>query len=76
MVFKSKHERISKKKDISRYLPRAFYLFGIGTDFGGDSILVLFGAIKAITSHLLNSKNKMPAVDVKIYVPSFNMRSC
>ena len=63
MVFKGKHERILKKKDISRYLPRAFFLFGIGTDFEAILFLYFLGAIKALTCQLLNSKNEMPAVD-------------
>ena len=53
-----------KKKDISRYLPRAFYLFGTGTDLEAIQFSYLWGAIKALTSQLLNSKNKVPAVDV------------
>ena len=53
-----------KKENISRYLPRAFYLFGIGTDLEAIQFSYFLGAIKALTSQLLNSKNKMPAVDV------------
>ena len=55
---------IYRNKDISRYLPRAFYLFGIGTELEAIQISYFLGAIKALTSQLLNSKNKMPAVDV------------
>ena len=54
----------SKKKDRSRYLSRAFYLFGIGTDLEAIQFSYFLGAIKALTSQLLNSKNKMPVVDV------------
>ena len=61
---------------MSRYLPRAFYLFGIGTDLEAIQFSYFLGAIKALTSQLLNSKNKMPAVDVLIHLPSFNIRSC
>ena len=53
-----------KRKDISRYLPLAFYLFGIGTDLEAIQFSYFLGAIKALTSRLLNSKNKMPAVNV------------
>ena len=53
-----------KKEDISKYLPWAFYLFGIGTDLEAIQFSYFLDAIKALTSHLLNSKNKMPAVDV------------
>ena len=53
-----------KKEDMSTYLPRAFYLFGIGTDLAVIQFSYFLGAIKAITSQLLNSKNQMPAVDV------------
>ena len=53
-----------KKKDISRYLPRAFYLFGIGTDLEAIQFSYFLGPIKALSSQLLNSKNKKPAVDV------------
>ena len=53
-----------KKEDISRYLPRAFYLFGIGTDLEAIQFSYFFGAIKAITSQRLNSKYRMPTVDV------------
>ena len=49
---------------MSRYLPRAFYLFGTGTDLEAIEFSYFLGAIKALTSQLLNSKNKMPAVDV------------
>ena len=28
-----------KKEDVSKLLPREFYLFGIEGDFGGDSML-------------------------------------
>ena len=54
----------SKTKDISRYLPRAFYLFGIGTDLEAIQFSYFLGAIKVLTSQLLNSKNKMPVVDI------------
>ena len=54
----------SKKEDISRYLPGAFYLFSIGIDLEAIQFSYFLGAIKALTSQLLNSKNKMPAVDV------------
>ena len=47
----------SKKKDISRYLPRAFYFFGIGTDLEAIQFSYCLRAIKALTSQLLNSKN-------------------
>ena len=53
-----------KKKDISRYLPQAFYLFGIGIDLEAIQFSYFLGAIKALTAHLLNSEDKMPAVDV------------
>ena len=51
---------MKEKKDISRYLPRAFYLFGIGTDLEAIQFSYFLGAIKALTSQLLNSKNKCP----------------
>ena len=41
-----------------------FYLFGIGTDLEAIQSLYFLGAIKALTSQLLNSKNEMPTVDV------------
>ena len=53
-----------KKEDVSRYLPRAFYLFGIETDLEAIQFSYFLGAIKALTYQLLNSTNKMPAVDV------------
>ena len=49
---------------MSRYLLRAFYFLGIGTDLEAIHFSYFLGAIKALTSQLLKSKNKMPAVDV------------
>ena len=39
-------------------------MFDIGTDLEAIQFAYFLGAIKALTSQLLNSKNKMPAVDV------------
>ena len=52
------------KEDISRNLPRAFYMSGIGTDLEAIQFSYFLGATKALTAQLLNSKTKMPAVDV------------
>ena len=66
MVFKSLHECPLKEEGyaVSGYLPRAFYLLGIGTNLEAIQFLYFLGAIKALTAQLLTSKNKMPTVDV------------
>ena len=43
---------------------KAFYLFGIGTDLEAIQFSYFLGAIKALTSQLLNSKNKIPEIDI------------
>ena len=54
-----------KKEDISKHLPRAFYLFGgIETDLEAIQFSYILGVFKALTAQLLNDKNKMPVVDV------------
>ena len=53
----------------------AFYLFGIGTDLEAIQGAYFLGAIKALTSQLLNSKNKIPVVDIELYPSSFNICS-
>ena len=52
------------KEEGSRYLPQAFYLFGIGTDLEAIQFSYFLGVIKALTALLLNNKNKIPVVDV------------
>ena len=53
-----------KEEDISKYLPRAFYLFGIGTNVEAIQFSNFSGWEKPLTAQLLNNKNKMPTVDV------------
>ena len=65
-----------KKEDISKHLPRAFYVFGIENDLEVIQLSYFFGVIKQFTAHLLNNKNKMPTVDVQIHPPSFGICSC
>ena len=52
-----------KKKDISKHLPRAYYLFGKETNLEATEFSYVFGVIKALIAQLLN-KTKMPVVDV------------
>ena len=53
-----------KKEDVSKYVPRAFYLFGIGTDLEAIQFSYSLGTIKTLITQLLNNKNKMPVVDI------------
>ena len=46
-----------QKEDISKYLPLAFYLFGIGTDLEAIQFSYALGVIKSVIAQLLNSKN-------------------
>ena len=53
-----------KKEAISKHLPRALHLFAVETDLVAIQFSYVLGAIKALTTQLLKSKNKMPTVDV------------
>ena len=52
-----------KKKDVSKHLPRAFYLFGIEVDFEAIQFSYFFGVFKELTAQLLHTENKMPVVN-------------
>ena len=54
---------IYRKENISKYLSRAFYLFGIATDSEAIQLSYISGIIKALITQL-NNRTKMPAVDV------------
>ena len=53
-----------KKEDISKHLPRAFYLFGVETSWEAIQFSYFLGIIKVLIARLLNKKDKMLAVDV------------
>ena len=65
-----------KKEDVSKHLPRAFYLFGLEADIEAIQLPYFFDLIRALTAHLLNNKNKLPAVDVRTDPFSFDIRAC
>ena len=51
-----------KKEDISKHLPRAFYLFGFETDLKAIQFSYFLSVIKALTTQ---NKDKMSMVDVR-----------
>ena len=52
-----------KKEDISKHLPRAFYLFVVEDDLAVIQFSYSLGVIKALNAQLLNGKNKMSGED-------------
>ena len=55
-----------KKEDFSKNLPQASNLLGMETNSEEEAAQFshFLGVIKAHTAQLLNSKNKMPAVNI------------
>ena len=64
MAFKSKHEHISKKKDICTHLPRAFYFCVIEADLEVIQFSYFLGIIRTLNAQLLKYKKKRTLVDV------------
>ena len=54
---------IYRKKAVSKYLPRACFIFGIEAVLKAIQFSYFLGVIKALTAQLLNNKNKLPALD-------------